>query len=80
MKVSVLCREKYLKCLKEWSRCLFDYDAKYCCGRMPTFQRYVLPPSSGWNLKMEAAGRKILPNIGILPHHYTASKLRIPQP
>jgi hypothetical protein len=25
------------------------YDAVYCCGRIPTFQRTMLPPSSGWS-------------------------------
>jgi len=29
-------------------RGLLDCDAVYCCGRIPTFRRSMLPPSSGW--------------------------------
>jgi hypothetical protein len=31
---------------------------------------------SSLNLHSEGGGRKVLRNVGILPHHYTVSKLR----
>jgi hypothetical protein len=34
---------------------MFHYDAVQCCGRIATFQRTMLPPSSG-PLKIEVAG------------------------
>jgi hypothetical protein len=40
--------------------------------RIPTFQRSVLPPSSGWS---EDGGSTDLRNVGIL-QHYTASQPR----
>jgi hypothetical protein len=39
-----------------------------CCGRISTFLRTLLPPSSG---------SKVLRNDGILPQHYTRSQLKI---
>jgi len=29
-------------------RCLLGCDAVWWCGRIPTFRRSTLPPSSGW--------------------------------
>jgi len=52
-------------------RGLLGSDAVYCCSRIPTFQRPMLPPSSGWS------GWGPLKR-GILPHHYTASQPRRP--
>jgi len=40
---------------------LLGCNTVYCCGRIPNFQRSVLPPSSGWS------GSSGLWNIGILP-------------
>jgi len=37
----------YLDLLSSWG--LLGYDAEYCCGRILTFQRSMLPPSSGWS-------------------------------
>jgi len=30
------------------SRSRLGYNTVWCCGRMPTFRRIMLPPSSGW--------------------------------
>jgi len=40
-----------------------------CCGRIPTFRRTMLPPSSS---------SMVLWNVGILQQHYTASQPRRP--
>jgi len=43
-----------------------------CCSRISMFQRTLLPPSSGWRVKME---QKILQNFGILPQHYITTQM-----
>jgi hypothetical protein len=48
------------------SRSLLGCDAELCCVRTPTFERPMLPPSSGWN-------------VGILPQRYTVSQPRRPR-
>jgi len=47
-------------------------DAMKCCSRISMFQRTLLPPSSGWRVKME---QKILQNFGILPQHYITTQM-----
>jgi len=44
------------------SRGLPGSDAVYCCCRISTFQRYVLPTSS-----LHTGGSKVLWNVGFLP-------------
>jgi hypothetical protein len=46
----------------KWEEQRFEFTAVkpcssvvLCCGRIPTFQRSMLPPSSGWRVEMEAA-------------------------
>jgi hypothetical protein len=38
------------------SRGLLGCDAVWCCGRIPTYQRSMLPPSSGWTYPLMAQG------------------------
>jgi len=53
----------------------FFCDALWCCGRIPTFQRSVLPPSAWWS-GGEDGGSVGLWKVGVLPEHCTASKPR----
>jgi hypothetical protein len=46
------------------------------CGGIQTFQKSMLPPSSGWS--DEDGGSIDLWNVGILPQHCTASQCRSP--
>jgi len=39
-----------------------------CCGRIPWFQKVMLPSLSQWRWRQMA-----LQNVSILPHHYTMS-------
>jgi hypothetical protein len=47
-----------------------------CCGKIPVFRRFVLPPSSGWS---EDGGSMYLRNVGILPQHCMASQASRPR-
>jgi len=70
---------------------LLSCDAVKSCGRIQTFRRSMLPPSSGWRWtseklisyynitwdhKPEDGGSTDFRNIGILPQHYKRSQLR----
>jgi hypothetical protein len=74
-----------------WSRRLLGCDVVWCCGRIPTFRRTILPPSSGWSdltgksgidigqsIHPANGGMKVCRNVGSLPQHYTASQPRRP--
>jgi len=37
------------------SRDFLGCDAVWCCGRIPTFRRSMLPPSSGWSDRAKTA-------------------------
>jgi hypothetical protein len=45
--------------------------AVWCCGRIPTFQRSMLPSSSGWN---EDGGSTVFRNVDIPPKHHTTAE------
>jgi hypothetical protein len=51
------------------SRDLLGYDAVKWCGRISTFRRTLLPPSSDWRAD---SGSKVLGKVSILPYHYMA--------
>jgi hypothetical protein len=69
------------KCFEFWghgddvsSRGLPGCDTVWCCGRIPTFRRSMLTPSSEWS---EGGDNMYLWNAGILPQHHTVSQPRI---
>jgi hypothetical protein len=43
------------------------------------WHRVVMPPSSGWSLRLEDGGGKFLRNVGILPHQFAVSQPRRPR-
>jgi len=59
---------------------VLGWDTIQWCGRIPTFWRTMLPPSSGWSewqaIHLEDEGCVVLQNIGIPPHPLMVSQTR----